>query len=527
MKVRVNGNLGEDSINCLNNSIPCKSLEHVFQFLNKPDNQTSDSHFEISIDQKIIHLAKRIRLIALDNYKVHLGPGQVGGMQLPESTIISNSNNAMIEIHPSSKATVIFRKLSFTNFGPNVPAAVLINGPISVTFEQCNFFDNHCSGLNVRDSNLVIRKSNFSDNLANQTNDFDINFSFGNTSLAGNLGIMFEMDGGYYVSIDTCRFERGRAYTNDNEYVISHDTGVKRILSNYYAIGGGVGIVHAFSSKRNTVNITKCHFESNSATYGGGLFLTFIHNTSYNKVFIGESVITKNNVSQTGGGILFSSWDNAHNNGAFFSDCEVSYNDAMGGGGMKIIYNNKDPNNPNQGGALEFQMRRCKIYTNTAMSGAAVRLLFNLPIGRIVPVLPKFVDCTFQGHKPSRNSREYPGAILSSRLSFELEGLNEFISNIKGSAIYMSYSSIHVKGALKFIKNHGRYGGAIYLADVSNIILYPSSSATFTRNQADFQGGALYVQATTLQETTYPYNPGCFVQYSIPKTKHSQWKVGS
>ena len=523
---------GEDSFSCVQNvsapsikPIPCKSIDYVFQLVS---NGTLRSPLEVHTDEEV-DINNHTELKIPNDYQVTIKPMTKAGNQLHATVFRCSNSNASVAIKPlqnGDNAVIAFLNISFTNCGPNVPAAVLVDGPISVSFRNCTFIHNYCSGLNVRDANLIVNHCIFMHNYANQTTDFAVDFVFGKTSLAGSLGLMFEQGSGFEVHIDSSVFKWSTSYVNPNEYVISHDTGEKiRNLSNYYAIGGGIGAVHAFNSNGNLVNITNCHFDNNTATYGGGIYWIFLHHSSDNRIYVSNSVISRNYVSQTGGGILFVGWDKAHNNSGIFTNCNISYNDAMSGGGLKVTFNNKDPHDPNKGGILKFELRKCFLNWNTAMSGSALRLMLNLPIGAIVPQLPKFSDCAFENHKPSRDSKEYPGAILSSRLGFTFEGTNTFKSNVQGSAIYSSHCSIHVKGSVQFVKNRGKDGGAIYLADISNIILYPGSTLLFERNQADFRGGALYVESTALKETTYPYNPSCFFQYSVPKVRHSEWKV--
>ena len=519
--ININSQGNDTTECCTNSSVLCRSIN----FILKTCVPRTPPPITIFIqEQAFISGSDYIELP--DNYVINVFPSD----QTNDTALLScDSVNSTLALRPNSSgignSIIRFNKVSFKNCGPKVPAAVLISGPLKAEFHSCVFANNFCSGLNARDTNLVIDSSRFLSNFANQTESFSVDFEFGVTSLGGGLGILFEKGGGYVVKINSSQFLLCETYINRDVSVISHDTGKKRLLSNYYASGGGINVIHAFNSSKNKVSIKKCHFERNNATYGGGLFLSFIHNTTANDLYLENCNVTKNFVSQTGGGVLFSSWDWAHNNTVIVKDCNLSYNDAMVGGAMKIIFNNKDPYDKDRGGIVRFEMHRVNMWQNTAMSGSALRLLQNLPIGRFSPVLPKLFNCTIQGHKPSRNSKEYPGAILSTRLGIEFEGENILASNIQGSAMYMSAGNIHIKGKLTLTQNKGQQGAAIFLADMSRIILYPESHIVIAENHADFRGGGLYVETVTLQETTYPYNPGCFLQYSEAKVPPSKWKV--
>ena len=441
------------------------------------------------------------------------------------AVIKCESGNSMLVVRSNGGASVLFRNILVRNCGPNTPAAILIEGPLEATFDNCTFMDNKCSGLNSRDTSLTVNNSRFINNIANQSNSFDIDFAFGNTSLGGGLGIMFDKGIGNKVNVLSSDFMLGSTFVNENPDAASHDTSKTRLLTNYYASGGGLSVINTFDSRNNTVLIRNCKFERNRGTYGGGLLLTFVHNTTASSIVVDNCTVANNYVSHTGGGVLISAWDKAHNNSVILRNCNIFSNNAMGGGAMKVIYNSIDPFNENKGGIVDFQMHDCNIFENKAMSGSALRLLSNLPSSRTPAGVPKLYNCTISGHSPAKGSKEHPGAVLSTKLGIEFYGNNFFVNNTMGSAIHILSGILHVRGTLVFQGNIGLQGGAVYLAESSSIILYPESHMKVFKNHANFRGGGLYVEATTLREVTYPYNPGCFLQYAEAKTPPSKWKV--
>ena len=515
---------GTDNQECCTSTsrnISCGSLSFALSCIS---NRTTPSPVTLIIEEKA-SIDKEINFLIPSNYNV-----SVSG-DLPNKDVILHcgDGNSTLTIKASGKkkSFITFSGIRFQKCGPLVPAAVLVdgtNGMLSAEFEKCTFANNSCSGLNAKDVDLAVKNSVFMFNFANQTNSFETDFEFGKTSLGGSLGVMFQGNS-HQVQVSSSMFKMSETFVNKDINVVSHDTDKIRLLSNYYASGGGMSVIHAFDSSNNRVEIKDCNFHDNKGTYGGGLFLTFIHNSTENELSLTGSTVFNNYVSQTGGGILVSSWDQAHNNSIKIVNCNISANTAMGGGAMKIIYNSKDPNDVDRGGIVAFEMHNSAIFENTATSGSALRLLSNLPLGRSSPILPKFHSCSFMGHRPTSNSKEYPGAILSTKLGLEFYESNTLSYNSQGSAIYISSGTIHVKGTLIFYKNRGMQGGAAYLADLSKIVLYPGSHLQLIENHADFRGGGLYVEATTLRETTYPYNPGCFLQYSEAKVPPSKWQV--
>ena len=508
---------GIDSSTCCESSgMACKSLSYALSCIS---NNSTVSPTDVLVDGDASFNGRTELTIPYDHRIT------ISSLSSTPATISCESGNSMLVIRSIGGASVSFRNIIVRNCGPNVPSSILIEGPLKATFDNCTFMDNFCSGLNSRDANLTVNNSRFINNIANQSNSFDIDFAFGNTSLGGGLGVMFDKGIGNKVEILSSDFMLGSTFVNENPDAASHDTSKTRLLSNYYASGGGLSVINTFDSRGNTVVIRKCKFERNRGTYGGGLLLTFVHNATANSIVVENCTVAHNYVSHTGGGVLISTWDKAHNNSVILRNCNIFSNNAMGGGAMKVIYNSIDPFNENRGGSIDFQMHGCNVFENKAMSGSALRLLSNLPFGRIPPLVPKLYNCTLKGHSPARGSKEYPGAVLSTKLGIEFHGNNFLVNNTLGSAIHISSGIIHVRGTLIFQGNIGLQGGAVYIAESSRIVLYPESHMKVLQNHANFRGGGFYVEATTLREVTYPYNPGCFLQYSEENTPPSKWKV--
>ena len=516
--IKVKSYDGVDNSACCQSSVrPCKSLAFAFSCIS---NNTSGSPSIISVDG-VASLVGRTELIVPEDYNV-----TVESQSVVPAVISCESSTAMLLVRSKGGgASVAFRNILVRNCGPNVPSAVLIEGPLNAEFSNCTFINNICSGLNSRDANLTIRDSRFRNNIANQSASFAIDFAFGNTSLGGGLGVMFDKGIGLKVQITSSDFTLGSSFVNYDPNAVSHDTGKTRLLSTYYATGGGLSVISTFHSHDNSVVIRNCNFEHNRGTYGGGLYFAFAHNSTRNSVLVENCTVARNFVSLTGSGLLISSWDRAHNNTLILKGCNIFSNNAMGGGAMKVIYNNIDPSNVNRGGLMDFQMHNCNVFDNVAVSGSALRLLSTTPSGHGPQLLPKLYNCTISGHRPARGSKEYPGAILSTNVGIEFHGRNYLTNNTQGSAIHISLGTIHVRGILVFEHNIGLLGGAAYLADASKVRLYPGSYLRISNNHAKFSGGGLFAEATALQEVQYPYNPGCFLQYSEEETPPSLWQV--
>ena len=346
------------------------------------------------------------------------------------------------------------------------------------------------------------------------------------TNLGGAIGIMFQHAINGRVIINNCDIKGNTAFVNNASFVNTHATNNKRILSNYYTLGGGLSIIHTHGAHHNIVKVTNCNIEKNMATYAGGIFVTFVHNATENSVYMRNLTIKDNFASQTGGGFICSSWERSHNNSFDLHESIVTDNEAMTGGGAKLILNNRNPFRPEEAaGIIRIKIAKTHFVRNYAKSASAIRLLFNLPNIMAPPIIPVLEDCNISYNKPVEGSKSYLGAIISTRLSFALIGRNISMRNTAGSVVYISNAEVHMMGNTFFYYNQGKYGGAMYIADRSKLILHPSSLLHFEGNQADIHGGALNVESSNYVETMYPYNPGCFLQYSEPKTPPSNWTV--
>ena len=518
LAITVKSNGGIDNSTCCQSSVvPCKSIAIAFSCIS---NKTIGSPSVILLNG-VVSLNGKTELIIPKDYNVTIKSQTA----VPAAVNCESSSSMLLLRSNGGGASVVFRNILVRNCGPKVPSAVLIEGPLNAEFKNCTFINNICSGLNSRDANLTVINSKFYNNTANRSANSETDFKFGKNSLGGGLGIMFHKGIGLKVHIISSTFIRSVRFANFDPNDQKQGTGKTKMLSNYHGSGSGLFVVSTLASHDNSVIIKTCSFEENTGTYGGGLIATFDQNSTRNSIFIENCTMAKNSVSLTGGGLLISSWDRAHNNMVTLRDCSIFSNTAMGGGAMKIIYNSIDPSSMNRGGSLDFQMHNCNVFDNEAMSGSALRLLSNIPSGRVPQLLPKLFNCTLSRHGPARGSKEYPGAILSTKVGIEFHGTNYLTNNTQGSAIHISSGTLHIKGILSFDRNIGLLGGAAYLADASRIMLYPESYLRISNNHAKFKGGGLFVEATALQEVTYPYNPGCFLQYSEARVLPSLWKV--
>ena len=116
----------------------------------------------------------------------------------------------------------------------------------------------------------------------------------------------------------------------------------------------------------------------------------------------------------------------------------------------------------------------------------------------IYPVL-HLKQCSITFHDNTtflRNNGRYGGAIYAEKAEINIQGNVVFLKN-KGEfvgAVYVRDSVIIIRTGrkLSFVENEGRDGGAMTFVGGSTLYLEANSSVTFVRNHAYHYGGAIY-----------------------------------
>ena len=513
--IRVSKITGNDDLSCLvpYAARPCRSVKFALN-ATKDNRNRNETNFTFSIEDPVYDLEERVKIIQTSPDKNFILKSNHS-----DGTIIHCLNiSAGIEIgsrHDFVNKTrnITFVNLGFENCGPRFAAAVIIWNSTEINFVNCVFKDNKQAGINGFDSGVTIDSCLFMNNTSNRQNSSE-KFIDGITTAAGGAGFLFRYGVSLSVIIRSSNFTLNSAVTNKSTHFVAPSSNV----SHFTTAGGGLLVVFLQKTDHCRVVIEDTTFSNNSATYGGGVYFANTNVASRNSYFIRNSRFLKNIAGQTGGGVIFSQWDNASSITTIFKNCTVSENQSKRGAGMNVFLMNYD------GRANDSVLRFDTVVfsNNSGKASTAIRFTTALPYGRTMDVTPEFINCTIADH--SMSSFAHTSPFTSQRVNMKFIGRNVFMRNNGGGAAAFQDCVINVQGQLLFTNNTGSNGGAVLL-ESSQIILYRNSELMFLGNEARGAGGAIFVKEYTMDEFIHVKNPDCFLAYSDPHEPPSKWKV--
>ncbi|MCZ8189102.1 MAG: cadherin domain-containing protein [Microcystis sp. LE19-338.1B] len=243
-------------------------------------------------------------------------------------------------------------------------------------------------------------------------------------------------------------------------------------------VGGGVYIVDGSPTLRNLI------IESNNATNGGGLYnVTGANPTITNTTF-------RNNTASDGGAIYNSSSNPTLTDVTFTNNTVTSQGGAIYNNSSNPTLNNTTfGNNTAVTGGAIFNTGSSPIFNTAAFSG-------NIASSQGGAIYNNVGSSTLNNVTFAQNrSTNHGGAIYNdSSPSTITQGSfqqNRALNGV-GGAIYNGNNSLsltNVSFALNVAEGSSGSGGAIYNSSNSNLL---ATNATFSRNNATSQGGALW-----------------------------------
>ena len=282
-------------------------------------------------------------------------------------------------------------------------------------------------------------------------------------------------------------------------------------------LGAGITVTLKGGSYGNSINVSNCYFQKNTAGFGAAVDIQLQDYVYENKLNF-EHCNFENNKAENGGGgifigILFYESAVANGNIIHFINTNFTRNSANFGGGTEYV-SSRIQYNASVTNQLTFS--HCKWYDNTATLGAAVLLApeawTSLSDGQL-PV-PVFEDCLFKGNQIPRNitTKKAVGALYSSTFTVNFTSHIQFFRN-SGTAVSISAGSINIleNATVEFRNNTGVRGGALALLEFASLRLFPGSSLKFLGNNATEVGGAIYAAAQ--DEIEFFFSRSCFIHY--------------
>ena len=449
-------------------------------------------------------------------------------------------------------------------------SALYIQNSTNLLVANVNISNSNGTGLSIVDTNGTININNsfFSNNRVT----IPVELS---TILSGGGGIYIEYTecapgvrdcnssdylfaNNSVIIIENCVFEQ-----NDASYNFSSSLTATLDNRTFIGFGAGGGLSLQFNGQEADVfvyvTVVMSNFSDNEADNGGGLSLSGRYNTSNIHLNISRCVFLNNSATYFGGGgvvvgfVIFSPHERITHNTIIIDSCSFEHNRSpvVGGGlswhGGTELLGTRQTNH--------FAVSRSSFIFNQALYGSAIQI--NKEYFELVPngtFLNLIIDsCNFTNNSANIQLTSSPsgvGAISSSQVNFTYNSANVQLTsapsgvgvvsaskvNIQFSG-YIDFSSnnstalvgdeaelgFHNNSVTLFNDNHGFLGGAILLMSSSWINVHFNSTLIFIRNVAVINGGAIYVHFATLFD--YLISFSCFIRYYEQSVAIDQWKT--
>ena len=341
------------------------------------------------------------------------------------------------------------------------------------------------------------------------------------------------------IIFEYCVFDKNIAYTREYRSFYTNEFGKPQ-----EGFGRGGGIFVALENRmwhsQVSILVSSCMFKENQAFLGGGFAVNIggrrmQHNTTTITITIENSVFDSNGCTITGmGGGAHLSYDtfNSINMIAKYKLQNLSFtkNCAQLGGGI-FFFSHKRSSGANNSKSLLFD--NCTFERNSAHIGSAIDLtphIFERLSTDHIAIVPVFKNCMFMhNYNMDLENSEFQGVqttpgtgtLFASLYDIKFEGSNSFENN-NGTAIHIVNGKADFsKSNATFKNNKGVQGGAIALIGLSSMIVGPNREYMFVNNEAEFQGGALYVQMIDTHD--FSASKSCFIQY-FDGTLNKSWE---
>ena len=492
---------------------PCRTLKFVLQYILVASNESS---VDIDFIEDGYDINELLKVHTQESRILHLRLFS----RLPRVTLTCTNNSQRIFDVFGPNLRLEFQNITFEKCGhsnSSVVPAIAVNDTNKVSFHSCIFQDNWSGAFFALNSDVHIENSIFQRNFAQRVYN---NHSFKSimSAFSGGVGILFQNERRMMsINVFKTRFIQNRVRDDQSEYYVAQK------LENAVISGGAMHVTFSNKSKCwTTINVAFCHFESNVATFGGGLLIELFGYTLHNKISISSTLFTNNSASQAGGAFLLSLWDFSAKTELTMADTILQENWSRSGSAMYVFLQSQFSAPQTREEILLF--KRLRVVSNSGPAGSAVKIVSHLFGPRSMRQIPIFEDCIFlKNTNPPLNGYAYLAAFILDRINVVFNGTNMFIGNVQFGAAFFSNSYVKVYGKLHFVGNIGLQGGALSMQD-SQIVLHPGSNLLFQDNYATFAGGAINVVTNVIYHVGVMKNPTCFLVYSEDKNP-SEWNV--
>ena len=384
----------------------------------------------------------------------------------------------------------------------------------TVTIHNCTFKDNKPSNL---DSNQTFKACG---------SGLHIVLSYCQPRNLTDTHICRESDHGVKIAESVYNITRCNFAMNSADAKLINHSNIFRnqhgFLAEGFNRGGGLSIIIDMYSKDNKVLVMYNKFTRNSATWGGGLYVAIVANSTNNNVTISNCMFYNNESPHLGGGGAIIGYQHyqglrPQGNSIIFETCSFENNSALYGGGVSFYAS------PSSDWLNIVRFRNCSWTRNKAILGSAVDIspqVWELYVYD-VKTLILFSNCNFTHNyiitEPLKSTYSSyfsgSGAFLAIGYHIIFENKIHFEGN-NGSAMYLLLTDVEFSShsSVTFTNNRGFTGGAINVQGFSLLILHDNTNITFRNNSASLLGGAIFQQS--FDKRDYLASQSCFIEYN-------------
>ena len=474
--ISIDGDKGNDSIDCLQGQHSCQSLMYV-------SHGTITSNLTIEIISSTLGIKGSVSFTGLNGLTIN---GQRSNIKCSRNEnnysgsgiVFNNCNNVNLNSLSIEYCGLVYQQDQYYGL-----QAVLFYNCSGIILSQLNFANSNGTGLVL----------------------------YNNTGSSGNIFII------------KCTF-------SNNSYLERETVDQVRFT------GGGLRIIRVWEV---AIDLYICKFVNNSAaSVGGALYVTF-HNLFITNITIISSSFINNTAGTRGGAIAVTVHRNdyhvylkVHRYSINFQACNISGNIAQFGGGVALQIPHADiydvSSLTSRSNKIRFHFcnfigNKGKVTSAVDINGSSQKLYQSIYTSVEFQIDNQFINNTagidLQGPHQQYKGKLFKATIFAIDVEVILTHRLHFYNNT-GTPIYLLNSRLHITGksdpnngsaktSITFVNNTGDRGGAIFI-DNTAIDLYFNGTLHFSGNTAVI-GGAIFIQSLNIMQ----YEGTCFLQNNV------------
>ena len=313
-----------------------------------------------------------------------------------------------------------------------------------------------------------------------------------------------------HYNISNCKLDSNSANVQlQTKRQINHDFAKK---------GGGMHLLFLNNSYNIQVNIHSCNFTNNTAIYGGGLYVKVSDQSTKCNVTISKSSFIGNQAKLNGGGADFGFTSLTGNffpiNNLILFDSVLFQDNFAVIGGAASVYTSSvviDKSKINK-----MKIFTCNFTNNSATRGAAMYIKPNVMMEGGMTIITQVTinNVVFlQNFLPRLVAEEYTenGVLMTTQVPVIFQGMIAFANN-SATALYAASALLRFDpySTITFLGNSGEKGGAVLLAEDSQMQIENNTHFEFVNNSASYGGAICDLRGLAQAYHEFTYTGSCF-----------------